>query len=240
MDSDKILQYLRATTNLYGIVTPEKVVEIYNQQNKDKITTQALEAYKALPNEYFEYTEGYFAHEAVFVNDSVTRLEAEQGDKPYYIPNKTELLKFADDFYVEDTVEFRKLYAYIKEYLVSDAEMALGVVEDIQLCCAFDFSIQSALAEFERRRISFASFEQAQEVISLITDLANNTRIWENRGHTPKEIFEKYEKPHLRPLPKNPFTLPVMVHNPSTKVGRNDPCPCGSGKKYKKCCLDSQ
>src|SRR5262252_9152786 len=24
------------------------------------------------------------------------------------------------------------------------------------------------------------------------------------------------------------------------KVGRNDPCPCGSGKKYKKCCLPSQ
>jgi len=21
-----------------------------------------------------------------------------------------------------------------------------------------------------------------------------------------------------------------------TKVGRNDPCPCGSGKKYKRCC----
>jgi hypothetical protein len=24
------------------------------------------------------------------------------------------------------------------------------------------------------------------------------------------------------------------------KIGRNDPCPCGSGKKYKKCCLDQQ
>ncbi|MBV6682350.1 SEC-C domain-containing protein [Bacillus sp. JRC01] len=22
----------------------------------------------------------------------------------------------------------------------------------------------------------------------------------------------------------------------SAKVGRNNPCPCGSGKKYKKCC----
>ena len=22
------------------------------------------------------------------------------------------------------------------------------------------------------------------------------------------------------------------------RVGRNDPCPCGSGKKYKNCCLD--
>ncbi|MBN2379207.1 SEC-C domain-containing protein [candidate division WOR-3 bacterium] len=26
---------------------------------------------------------------------------------------------------------------------------------------------------------------------------------------------------------------PVTVNK---KVGRNDPCPCGSGKKYKKCC----
>ncbi len=24
------------------------------------------------------------------------------------------------------------------------------------------------------------------------------------------------------------------------KVGRNDPCPCGSGRKYKKCCLDKE
>ena len=24
----------------------------------------------------------------------------------------------------------------------------------------------------------------------------------------------------------------------SHKVGRNDPCPCGSGKKYKNCCMD--
>jgi uncharacterized protein DUF1186/SEC-C motif-containing protein len=27
------------------------------------------------------------------------------------------------------------------------------------------------------------------------------------------------------------------AHNPFRDVGRNDPCPCGSGKKFKKCCL---
>jgi preprotein translocase subunit SecA len=27
-----------------------------------------------------------------------------------------------------------------------------------------------------------------------------------------------------------------IVKKASEKVGRNDPCPCGSGKKYKKCC----
>jgi len=28
----------------------------------------------------------------------------------------------------------------------------------------------------------------------------------------------------------------VTVQKPKVKIGRNDPCPCGSGKKYKKCC----
>jgi preprotein translocase subunit SecA len=27
------------------------------------------------------------------------------------------------------------------------------------------------------------------------------------------------------------------VRNPLRHVGRNDPCPCGSGKKFKKCCV---
>ncbi|MEX2353538.1 MAG: UPF0149 family protein [Gammaproteobacteria bacterium] len=32
-----------------------------------------------------------------------------------------------------------------------------------------------------------------------------------------------------------PASAPVRREKP--QVGRNDPCPCGSGKKYKKCCL---
>ncbi len=30
----------------------------------------------------------------------------------------------------------------------------------------------------------------------------------------------------------------TQKNNKKKKIGRNDPCPCGSGKKYKKCCLD--
>jgi peptide deformylase len=51
------------------------------------------------------------------------------------------------------------------------------------------------------------------------------------------QIFQ-HEIDHLkgvpeRIVPKDYFT----VRNDMPKVGRNDPCPCGSGKKYKKCCL---
>ena len=36
---------------------------------------------------------------------------------------------------------------------------------------------------------------------------------------------------------QNPDKLQLLSAESKLKVGRNDPCPCGSGKKYKKCCL---
>ena len=30
---------------------------------------------------------------------------------------------------------------------------------------------------------------------------------------------------------------PEPIRNRGSRIGRNDPCPCGSGKKYKNCCL---
>jgi hypothetical protein len=38
---------------------------------------------------------------------------------------------------------------------------------------------------------------------------------------------------HLRPLTRWPEVIRPV---PTKRIGRNDPCPCGSGLKYKKCC----
>ena len=44
----------------------------------------------------------------------------------------------------------------------------------------------------------------------------------------------------VRPIPaaalQTSKPLNLSTSKPSAAVGRNDPCPCGSGKKYKKCC----
>jgi hypothetical protein len=37
---------------------------------------------------------------------------------------------------------------------------------------------------------------------------------------------------------KNFPTVTKLKELPQVKIGRNAPCPCGSGKKYKKCCID--
>ena len=52
--------------------------------------------------------------------------------------------------------------------------------------------------------------------------------MWDN-------IFDKETKRELYLEQKKSGTVIV-----GKKVGRNDPCPCGSGKKYKKCCMNKE
>ncbi|PIU83317.1 MAG: preprotein translocase subunit SecA [Elusimicrobia bacterium CG06_land_8_20_14_3_00_38_11] len=72
------------------------------------------------------------------------------------------------------------------------------------------------------------------------------------RGETVEYIFrvQVMPQPRFRPQPisissgqfptlkqSQPFQKPQQtVATIPKKIGRNDPCPCGSGKKYKKCC----
>ena len=46
-----------------------------------------------------------------------------------------------------------------------------------------------------------------------------------------KEIYSEEELKRLYKEQKESTTI-----RKGKKIGRNDPCPCGSGKKYKKCC----
>lgn len=43
-------------------------------------------------------------------------------------------------------------------------------------------------------------------------------------------------RPHLPEFRPMPEWEPVRALSRVRTVGRNDPCPCGSGKKFKKCC----
>ena len=54
-------------------------------------------------------------------------------------------------------------------------------------------------------------------------------------GGSPADNAQ-FERALRRALPEDqPSATPQPVVN-GPRVGRNDPCPCGSGKKYKKCC----
>jgi uncharacterized protein YecA (UPF0149 family) len=73
-----------------------------------------------------------------------------------------------------------------------------------------------------------------------IVDLLFKTKV-----SVPKEVvgvFEQSPKSFVHndysPLQKEKEKeeSKVIPQHTGKKVGRNEPCPCGSGKKYKKCC----
>ncbi len=47
-----------------------------------------------------------------------------------------------------------------------------------------------------------------------------------------KRLNQIVTNPDDPPLPDDPVEQAKADH----AIGRNDPCPCGSGKKFKKCC----
>lgn len=56
--------------------------------------------------------------------------------------------------------------------------------------------------------------------------------------HDEISMFEDAQRSMDIPesLPRSSSDHNVTVQREEVRVGRNDPCPCGSGKKYKKCC----
>jgi len=122
-----------------------------------------------------------------------------------------------------------------------------------------DLDLQSGLAQALVEHFSSDGNEAARKVLLSDPDLGHLRDILVSActlmGQDYPELEEwrkeaqeeKRRKPFLYgsaasspPGPKIP-ALPkplVAVKRVEKKVGRNDPCPCGSGKKYKKCCLN--
>jgi len=57
-----------------------------------------------------------------------------------------------------------------------------------------------------------------------------------SRWHCFRERDDE-DREEWRQLAELDHILSEPHHNPFRGIGRNDPCPCGSGKKFKKCCL---
>ena len=68
---------------------------------------------------------------------------------------------------------------------------------------------------------------KAEAIVPLLIAFNNTTHLWPLKGHTPDELMAASGKGKV-------ISFDEVRRQ---KVGRNDPCPCGSGKKYKNCCL---
>ncbi len=67
-------------------------------------------------------------------------------------------------------------------------------------------------------------------------EIANRQRRWQEEAEREIQRAMRSLQAKEDPAPAI-IPVPAPYHREAPKPGRNDPCPCGSGKKYKKCCL---
>ena len=87
--------------------------------------------------------------------------------------------------------------------------------------------VKNNIEEVEEDTVVSLAFDKEmlyKNMVDAKADCLYNIPAW-------KEIFSE-EK--LKELYREGKLVSTVIKGP--KIGRNDPCPCGSGKKYKKCC----
>lgn len=128
-----------------------------------------------------------------------------------------------------------------REWLDADPQWGWGWIawSDCYRRTRTQFTDLSRTEEILRKGLSIAGVRDFEDIAERLADLYED----EGRGDEAKEIRRQAElKSPPRSEPPKPAILYSGFAAPVTggkqKVGRNDPCPCGSGRKFKKCCGD--
>ena len=74
----------------------------------------------------------------------------------------------------------------------------------------------------------------AEEVEVIFKKMEEHHEYVQRFEHLP--IAERPQPQDLKPM----IVAPTEQQLKTRKVGRNDPCPCGSDKKFKKCCYQKE
>ncbi len=153
------------------------------------------------------------------VHNKYEEKEKDFGEKTLRELERVVMLKIVDERWMDhiDAMDELKdgigLRAYgqkdpVVQYRIEGFDMFDQMIADIQL------NVVKILMNARKRE----GLPNRQESVRITGEGLENTNV-SLKGNTPNQ-----EKSHT----------PIV--NTEPKVGRNDPCPCGSGKKYKNCC----
>lgn len=258
-------KYCKAAAHLYGMIPMKKLWEIILLQNSGKFTKKQFNAFANIATMESEdyailgdedvYADGkyttpvnrtlYYERILWYDDELFFELQNAQKSKTYYIPSKEEFLKYAKKGYYEETIHSQNLKEYIDSLFPVEPQKAERLFKSLIAIDSSQLRHAATLGRIlEQHQLDI---DQVQKLLDLYMRFGNYSRLRWNLGHTPQEIFEMHQihdseislDENMSPYPEIPFEkTPVLepVVRMTPKINRNDPCPCGSGQKYKRCC----
>ncbi len=136
----------------------------------------------------------------------------------YYKFDKRSLVKAGEPDYIEENKQAEKLKKVFRELFVIDNNILREEMDSFIIAIKNEMSKEEAIESFlEAYEIES---EEEKEIFKYELEVfARSIRRWSLKGYSENEIKKNEQR---------------VVNE--VKIGRNDPCTCGSGKKYKKCC----
>lgn len=155
---------------------------------------------------------------------AIDKLDEHQFDMLYeWVSGFEEALALREEIW--DPEESPSLPDKNKEELFHAMMTVQGLVDPLEVMDFFDNLPEEAFDEAFAEMPKEIDSREMQIQLFLLATLPMAVETFQNHGRR----MEKKRQQQFSPVFSPPATHP-------TKVGRNDPCPCNSGKKFKKCC----
>jgi uncharacterized protein YecA (UPF0149 family) len=114
----------------------------------------------------------------------------------------------------------------------TDLFFADKVLEELVGFTNMDIEIDGFLEYLEDSGLVL-EMREANRLLTLLSDACNALPRWINNGWSPNELLAKELAAQELAAETQGAKQPPLAG--VIGIGRNDPCPCGSGKKFKRC-----
>lgn len=197
---------------LYSIIT-NKESKVFKEENLDFYLNYIFRSYEA-------FTEGNaLIHPFLFSPEDVYEELRVRQTIQYNFSNEDFFVSLGRDFkatWGEEVLELKNILSKTK-LKKSDID---SLISQLIFYIKNDMDTQIIVELLTSYSLDLSDKALADSIVNSFSKIFNNTPIWSLKGLTPSESTARQKTTIIK----------------DKEPGRNDPCPCGSGKKYKKCC----
>lgn len=228
-------KFIKAGLSLYGYIEVMFLAKLVSGLSDRKELEEEFKAYvnslAAVSND-FALLNGNMVEKSLVDSTKLNKLKGIISGEPLYKPTMEQIEIYAVEGNYEETPQTKKLCDYVTTYVTGNKAETQKIVAEIisKHRTSTSYSVEKYTARFVAHGYRFQNIQVEAKVVSLIVEAIAHVRLWAYRGYTVEEKKELLRSAKLKAA-KRPVA-PIV----SPKIRRNDPCPCGSGKKYKKCC----
>ena len=227
--NDLKIIFTQGLVNFYGLISLDELAEILNDYIMDKIDKHDLCFW--IESKAFTYFDAYLG----FIDGELFLIH-ENAQDPRSILYQRPDLEYADFdpddlFSLWTTLTTKESWPYLEKML--DKIEKHEVIDMLQFREAME-TMQFSFISGEKSMkgiqplldcIVTESLNDVTDLIQCALEYSNHSHQWQLKGNSLTSLSSEKKR------------ISSETFKASKKVGRNDPCPCGSGKKYKKCCL---